>query len=436
MPVDVFAEGRRDPIQPLFRDAGGRYGGVGDAEVFAHRAAYEIGTGTLAFTLTAEDTSGRQGLVSKDAAYFGTGGHLTVWLDDGRIVARLQSESRSYELAGGDVKAGEAHAVAVSFGEGGFRLHVDGALVDTTSYTGGLAGNREPLVLGASQWASSGTEADSLSQAFRGTLGDVALYDGTLTGASIESLAAAAQGAPEPQPEPEPQPDPQPEPGSSAGVWLGFDGSLDASGAGDAWVADSKARAAYAWDGDDGAYHLTGDNSIRFERSDEVFYDREDFHIGLSLQKTASGGAGAFLHLHETLEAEVDAAGRVIFTLSTSKGDYSVASAAGVLDDTAEHRIDVRFGDGALALAVDGATVAETAAGGVTAPAKYWGLHVGHDWNQSVDAYVDDFVFEDLDAAGSAPPAPQPDPAPEPDPEPQPCRSRNRSPNRRIPRPR
>jgi len=100
-----------------------------DARVVKHDSSYDLDSGTIAFNIEADSTKGRQGLFSKDYADFGDGGHLTVWLWNGEIVARIQSDNESFEINGGTIKAGEEEAVAITFGGDGFNLYVGGNLV-------------------------------------------------------------------------------------------------------------------------------------------------------------------------------------------------------------------------------------------------------------------------------------------------------------------
>ncbi|WP_340110478.1 LamG-like jellyroll fold domain-containing protein [Pikeienuella sp. HZG-20] len=176
--------------------------GLSDAREIPHKAGYELANGALTFTVTADSAGGRQGLFSKDHEYFGDGGHFTVWIDNGKILARLQSEDSSYELRGGDVNAGEPVSVAVTFGAGGFELYVDGEMVDRNDYTGGLQGNQEPIVVGASQWAAEAGPSPELTHRFKGQITDMGLYDEALSGAEIRALAETGVVAPEPEPEP------------------------------------------------------------------------------------------------------------------------------------------------------------------------------------------------------------------------------------------
>ncbi len=151
---------------------------------------------------------------------------------------RLQDESKSYQIEGGEIRAGEIHDVAISFGANGLELHVDGELVASDAFTGGLIGNTEPLVVGASQWRSKAETANRLDHEFRGEISDVLIFDEQLSAAAIVDLDAYGVEAPpsvlEPAPEPEPdirpepapapnsepepvkEPEPQPEPASDA----------------------------------------------------------------------------------------------------------------------------------------------------------------------------------------------------------------------------
>jgi hypothetical protein len=158
--------------------------------VIDHDASLQLDQGTVALTFTADRVSGVQSLFSKDSLGFDDGGHLSIWLKDGQVVARLQSDSQSYQLSSdpGVIKAGAASQVAVSFGDEGFRLYVGEDLVDQSPYTGGIAQNSEPVVLGASAQRSSDGKADNLTDFFKGTISELAVYDEEL-GANLGIIA-------------------------------------------------------------------------------------------------------------------------------------------------------------------------------------------------------------------------------------------------------
>ena len=185
-------------------------------QIYNHTGAFELAAGAIAIGFTADSTAGRQGLFSKDASYYGDGGHLTVWLQHGKIVARLQSEDASHTVSGGTIRAGESADLAVSFGPGGLMLYVDGERVDSDPYDGGLVGNREPIVLGASQWASSVGTADDLIDTFRGTIDAFRVFDEQLDGDAIRALTVGDAPAEPTAPEGPSAPDTPSEPAMPA----------------------------------------------------------------------------------------------------------------------------------------------------------------------------------------------------------------------------
>ncbi|MEN1704526.1 MAG: LamG-like jellyroll fold domain-containing protein, partial [Planctomycetota bacterium] len=161
-----------------------RFDGSGDAVTIPHSDDFRLENGAVEFKFNADDSSERQGLFSKDSRNFDDGGHLTVWVDDGRVEVRLQSDSDSYTLRSDQVvQSGEWTDVAVRFGEGGLQLFVNGVLEGTDSYAGGLgstsggSGNAEPIVLGANSWRSGNESADNLQEHFAGMIADVAVYE-------------------------------------------------------------------------------------------------------------------------------------------------------------------------------------------------------------------------------------------------------------------
>ena len=103
-------------------------------------------------------------------------------LEGDTIVVRMQDETESYEIrTASAVTRGQEHKLALSFGENGMSLYLDGIALGSNPYTGGLAGNVEPVVIGANQWASSAGTADSLRDPFDGTISEISLYTETLS---------------------------------------------------------------------------------------------------------------------------------------------------------------------------------------------------------------------------------------------------------------
>ena len=166
------------------------FDGDDDAVVLAHDAGLALDQGTVSLSFTADQVSGRQGLFSKDSLGFNDGGHLSFWLEDDQVVARLQSGSESHLLysGAGQVTAGAKTEVAVSFGDQGFRLYVGGELVDESSYTGGIEDNGEPVVVGADAQRSGEGTADNLMHFFDGTIHDLTVHDRQLSVAAGADL--------------------------------------------------------------------------------------------------------------------------------------------------------------------------------------------------------------------------------------------------------
>ncbi len=143
----------------------------------------ELANGSVELWFTPSDTNGTQMLLSNNVP----GPHrgdIEIELDGGQVGVGMQSDSATFGVAGGNVHAGEAAHVVLDFGAGGMQLYVDGALVDTDPFTGGLAGNVEQFGIGA--------RADG-SLAFNGTIDELAVYDQPLTSAEIRGLFDAGQ---------------------------------------------------------------------------------------------------------------------------------------------------------------------------------------------------------------------------------------------------
>ncbi|MEM7754429.1 MAG: cadherin domain-containing protein [Planctomycetota bacterium] len=179
------------------------FDGTGDYVEIPHSADFELDGGTLELNFRTDDADARQGLFSKDSTHFDDGGHLTAWVDDGGIEVRLQSDSGSHWVrADGVVTTGEWTNLQVSFGDGGLHLFVDGELVDSDSYTGGLGstsggtGNTEPIVIGANAWQSGDGSADNLKDHFSGEIADVALMADQMDIPSPGDASAADLGLP------------------------------------------------------------------------------------------------------------------------------------------------------------------------------------------------------------------------------------------------
>jgi hypothetical protein len=161
--------------------------------VVPHDSVWAVARGTVVLDFTADRTTGVQGLLSKDAKGYGDGGHLLVWLEDGKILARLQDRQANHLVhsAANAIRAGVATRIALVFGQEGMQLYLNGKPVGTNPYAGGLQGNEEPLVIGARDWLSAPRAADKPDAFFAGTVRTVALFDAPLGAAAVAALGPA-----------------------------------------------------------------------------------------------------------------------------------------------------------------------------------------------------------------------------------------------------
>jgi hypothetical protein len=163
---------------PALIAAPGAFTGKGSEVIVPHQSSFALADGTLELAFTPESVAARQALFSKDSLGLDDGGHLTVAIDNGAFIARLQSASGEFEVrADNAVTAGVEHHAAVKFGENGLKLYLNGVLADSDNYRGGLEGNAEPIVLGAGQTRSGDGVADPLEDFFNGAIAGVALYE-------------------------------------------------------------------------------------------------------------------------------------------------------------------------------------------------------------------------------------------------------------------
>ena len=157
----------------------------------AHDEAFQLADGTIEMTFTADDIWGRHTLFSKDADGKGQGGHLTVYIEDGRLKARLQSDSEDFWLWSGEgsVLAGQEYHMALTFGELGFTLYLNGQPVDIeTETTQGMQFNTEGLVIGANTWGRTADKPYRTWDHFDGRVSNFVVYGRQLAAAEVHAL--------------------------------------------------------------------------------------------------------------------------------------------------------------------------------------------------------------------------------------------------------
>ncbi|NQU59288.1 MAG: hypothetical protein HQ513_18820, partial [Rhodospirillales bacterium] len=166
----------------------GDFDGRNDHIEVPHSSDMELSSGSITVWFNSDDVDEKQGLFSKDSSGYDDGGHLTAFVDDGTVKIRLQSSEDSYWVDGGNLSDNDWSSVTFNWGEGGMELYVDGQLVDTNSYTGGIENNSEPLVIGANSWSSDDGEADHLKDYFDGQIDEFSIMSQPLTADEVTQL--------------------------------------------------------------------------------------------------------------------------------------------------------------------------------------------------------------------------------------------------------
>lgn len=176
------------------------FAGNGQHLNIPHVNDFEIAEGSVSMWFQVEDLAHENDssidalvLFSKDSNDFDSGGHLTIYVSqDGSINARHQSTSASYyaESSGGVVSENTWHHIVYTFGSKGMEIYLDTKAIASQSYTGGLNGNDEPIIVGSGAWRTGNQESDpaDLYDHFIGKIDDVRLYLGQLEQTEIDDL--------------------------------------------------------------------------------------------------------------------------------------------------------------------------------------------------------------------------------------------------------
>ena len=187
--LDLTEQGPSTTLAPY--GAGTAAGFIGSAKDFigiANNPDFEVANGSVSFWFNASTLAGEQTLFSK-ASNGPQDVPLTIGLDQGRLVARLGAAG-SDSADGGTIESSQSisantwYSVTFSFGAGGTALYLNGNLVGTSAFMGGLAMNLDPIVLGASNASTPTGRANPAGQVitnpFNGEIDDVAFYGQSL----------------------------------------------------------------------------------------------------------------------------------------------------------------------------------------------------------------------------------------------------------------
>jgi hypothetical protein len=162
----------------------------------AHDPLFAVENGTVQFWFNPDRVADEQTMLSKDHSGFLDGGHLNIGLDGGHLEVRLQSAHDSFYIQTQKLIQDDSwYHLAFTFGGDGMKLYLDGNLVGENSFTGGLTGNQEPIVIGSSIRSNRedpGNLSDLyITRPFDGRIDEVAFFNGALNTDQIRQLVIA-----------------------------------------------------------------------------------------------------------------------------------------------------------------------------------------------------------------------------------------------------
>jgi len=293
-----------------------QFDGSNDYVEIADASAWQLPNGAVQLWFNPDDTSGRQGLLGRDATNQAEDGHFQLYMNGDDLVFRIQdtATSKSYTVANA-VDAGEWHHVVVSFGSEGVKLFVNGELEVTDAFTGGIDGNNNPWVVGAMNWSSSDGGNDNLNSYFDGRIAEVAIFDQQLSEDQVDGLLSAGEHNAA---------------FTSAGV---LEGALDGTSIGAISATDPEASGALSYalaDDAGGRFAIDSDTGeISVADGSQLDYEAHDSH-DVTVRVTDSDG----LTRDETFTINVDDVSEAMTTGTT--GDDTITGTTGD---------DVIFGD-------------------------------------------------------------------------------------------
>ena len=164
----------------------------------AHDAVFEVTDGSVQLWFNTRDAKDAQTLFAKDQR--GSNGGLEISLDKRDLSVRMEGPDGNHLIdthhgAFDDlVKANTWYQLTFTFGSGGMKLYVDGVLVGSNAYTGGLLANSAPIVIGGSDAKDRGDASDlsrlKIKRPFDGRIDEVAFFNVAL---SPEQIAQSRQ---------------------------------------------------------------------------------------------------------------------------------------------------------------------------------------------------------------------------------------------------
>ncbi|MCH7551479.1 MAG: LamG domain-containing protein, partial [Proteobacteria bacterium] len=168
-----LTHGVEDEDAPGPFDAVAVFDGVDDCIEIPDAEALAPAGGTLTVWFNAFATGGGT-LAAKGAEGF------ALRLDNGRLAFRMPSPDGPREIDAGPFGANEWNQATVTWGPAGMKTYLNGQLIASDDFAGGLTGDPAPWFFGAAETAAPEGETRALGDFFHGELDDIAIYAGQL----------------------------------------------------------------------------------------------------------------------------------------------------------------------------------------------------------------------------------------------------------------
>ncbi|MCP4307191.1 MAG: tandem-95 repeat protein, partial [bacterium] len=166
------------------------------------QANLTVAEGSISFGFTTNDAGPQQGLASRDATGFGTGGHFSAHIDNDDLIVRFQNASSDTTVTYENLIADQEYHVVATFGASGVQLYVNGVLeAENRNFSMDWLTNNEFMQIGALGWGSNAGQSGFVSP-LNGTISDFRVFDGVLTAEHVAALGGSGSGSSNSAPEP------------------------------------------------------------------------------------------------------------------------------------------------------------------------------------------------------------------------------------------
>ena len=149
-----------------------------------------------------------------------------------------------------------------------------------------------------------------------------------------------------------------------------------------------------------------GDYALRMKQGDSVEVTRENaqlfnldqFTIEMSLRSSTVGNTGFLLSIHNALSLQITDEGRLSLSMTNHLGQTSMGlSQMTTINDGEWHNLAVTYNSHAseLVFYLDGDNIGNATLTGMTQPEEFWGLILGHHYNNGFEGDIATFEFRD-----------------------------------------